>query len=82
MISLGGNGVADKGRALAPNWQKLAGDMTDAALTALAAIEEQDQDALMEADVAILRACEACHDAFKPDAPSEGISHIPHYDAP
>jgi len=82
LISLGGTGVADTGRVLAPNWQRLTRDMTDAASAALAAVEAQDQDALMDADVAILRACEACHEAFKPDAPSEGISHIPHYDAP
>jgi cytochrome c553 len=82
LISLGGSGVADAGRALAPAWQAYAQEMTDAALAALAAVEAQDQDALMNADVAILRACEACHDAFKPETPSEGISHIPHYPPP
>jgi hypothetical protein len=24
--------------------------------------------------------CEGCHDAFKPDLPTEGIMHVPHHE--
>ncbi|NNC63737.1 MAG: hypothetical protein HKN84_03045 [Gammaproteobacteria bacterium] len=80
VLSLGGTGVADPGRVAAPAWRRFSEDMTDAASAALLAIQEQDQRALEDADVAILEACEACHAVFKPEAPTEGISHIPHYD--
>ena len=28
----------------------------------------------------IVESCQGCHQAFKPDSPTEGIMHIPHYE--
>lgn len=80
LTSLGGTGAADKGWAMAPAWQRLSQDMTDAALAALAAVQDHDQRALEAAGGDLVNSCEGCHDQFKPDAPTEGILHVPHYD--
>jgi hypothetical protein len=29
---------------------------------------------------ALVASCEGCHDAFKPELPTEGIMHLPDYD--
>lgn len=79
LISLGGTGVADRGWVMAPAWQELTQRMTDGALDALAAVENQNQQALSDAGTVIVEACEDCHEIFKPESPTEGIVHIPHY---
>ncbi len=80
LISLGGTGVADSGWVTAPAWQQWSRSMTDAALTSRTAIQNLDQEALRDAGRMLVDACEGCHTAFKPDIPTEGLSHIPHYD--
>jgi len=80
LISLPGTGVADRGWTLAPAWQRWAQQLTDGALAAEAAVESADQDALEQAGGAIVATCEGCHAEFKPDVPTEGIGHVPHYD--
>ena len=80
LISLGGTGGADHGWVVAPAWQESSQDLTDGALAALAAVEDVDQEALVDAGGQILDSCVACHEIFKPDTPTEGIMHIPHYD--
>ncbi|MDH3508699.1 MAG: cytochrome c [Gammaproteobacteria bacterium] len=80
LTSLGGTGAADRGWAVSPAWQTLSQDMTDAALAALAAVQDHDQMALQAAGSDLVDACEGCHDQFKPDSPTEGILHVPHYD--
>ncbi len=54
--------------------------MTDGALQANQAVQNQDHMALVSAGEAILQSCEGCHQIFKPDVPTEGMLHIPHYD--
>ena len=80
LVSLGGTGVADQGWVVAPAWQDWTQQMTDGALAALAAVEDHDQSALNDAGGVIVDSCEGCHEAFKPDSPTEGIMHIPHYE--
>jgi len=80
LVSLGGTGPADNGWAASPAWQALSRNMTDAALAALAAVQDHDQTALQAAGGDLVDACESCHDQFKPDSPTEGILHVPHYD--
>ena len=79
LISLGGTGDADRGWVMAPAWQRLSREMTDAALAALAAVEDHDQQALEAAGDDLVAACEDCHEVFKPDVATEGIIHVPHY---
>ena len=80
LVSLGGTGVADKSWVKAPAWQEWSRSMTDAALAALTAVQNVDQDALNGAGRRIIEACEGCHQAFKPDLPTEGLFHVPHYE--
>lgn len=80
LISLGGTGVADAGWVAAPAWQEWNRLMTDGALAALAAVRETDQDALNAAGSALVEACQGCHQAFKPELPTEGLVHSPHYE--
>lgn len=80
LISLGGTGIADAGWVTAPAWQEWSQAMTDGALAARAAIQKVDQDALNDAGRTLVDACEGCHRAFKPDIPTEGLTHIPHYE--
>jgi len=80
LISLGGTGVADADWVATPAWQEWSRSMTDGALAALAAIQSTDQDALNDAGSTIIDACQGCHEVFKPDLPTEGLVHIPHYE--
>jgi len=79
LVSLGGTGPADPGWVADPAWQQSAREMRDAALGALDAIRRTDQTALGDAGTRLVEACETCHMQFKPDIPTEGLTHIPHY---
>ena len=79
-ISLGGTGPADAGWAMAPAWQEWSQRLTDAGLAALAAWENAEQEALSDAGNDLVDTCEGCHEIFKPESPTEGLLHIPHYD--
>ena len=65
---------------MTPAWQEWAQRMTDGASAALAAVGNADQDALSDAGSVIVDSCVGCHEVFKPEAPTEGIMHIPHYE--
>jgi hypothetical protein len=80
LISLGGTGIADAGWVTAPQWQEWTRTMTEAALAAQAAARNADQDALSDAGEMLIDACQGCHQAFKPELPTEGLTHVPHYD--
>ena len=80
LISLGGTGIADAGWVTAPEWQEWSRILTDGASAALAAAQSNDQLALNAAGGTLIEACEGCHQAFKPDAPTEGLTHVPHYE--
>lgn len=80
LISLGGTGIADPGWVTAPAWQEWTRNMTDAALAARVAVQDFDQDALKAAGDRLLDACQGCHQAFKPELPTEGLFHVPNFD--
>jgi hypothetical protein len=80
LISLGGTGVADAGWVESPVWQEWSRLMTDGALTALEAVRDTDQNALNDAGTELVDSCQGCHDAFKPELPTEGLFHVPHYE--
>jgi len=80
LLSIGGTGKADKVWVTAPAWQEYTRELTKRALDALAAVEVEDQAALRKAGDGMLGTCLGCHDTFKPETPTEGIRHVPHYD--
>jgi len=75
LIQLGGTGVNDLVWTQAPNWQKYSQALSDAGMAALKAAESKNFDALVMANGQLVDACESCHKEFKPDLPSEGITH-------
>jgi hypothetical protein len=80
LISLPGTGPQDKTWVANPAWKDWAGKLTDGGLAALDAVQKSDQRALNAAGQAIVDTCFGCHDMFKPDAPTEGLLHVPHYE--
>jgi hypothetical protein len=79
LVSLGGTGPEDKNWAISPAWQQWSRALSQGGLAALAAVQKTDQRALRAAGEMIVETCFGCHDAFKPDAPTEGLMHVPHY---
>lgn len=79
LVSLGGTGRADKGWVSQSSWQVWTKEMTDGALAALDAVKNKDTEALDVAGFTLVESCEGCHDEFKPEVPTEGILHVPHY---
>lgn len=80
LVSLGGTGPADQGWVRKPAWQEWTNKMIEETKTTLAAIEAKDQKALAASGGRLVDICEGCHDAFKPDLPTEGILHVPHHE--
>ena len=65
---------------MTPAWQEWARKLADGGLAALAAVQRSDQNALHAAGEVIVDTCFGCHEMFKPDAPTEGLMHVPHYE--
>ena len=76
LIALGGTGVNDLVWIEAPGWQKWSKAMSDAGASALKATHEKNLEALVAANGQLVEACEGCHKEFKPELPSEGITHV------
>lgn len=79
LVSIGGTGRQDKAWAATPEWQAFALALSEGGLEALTAVADTDQRELQRAGEHIIDACFGCHDMFKPDAPTEGLMHVPHY---
>ena len=75
LIALGGTGVNDLVWIQSPGWHKWSRAMSDAGMAALKASEGKNLEALVAANGQLVEACEGCHKEFKPELPSEGISH-------
>lgn len=80
LVSLGGNGRADDGWVRNPAWQAWASQMIEESQRAIEAIDAKDQGALKASGERLIEICEGCHAEFKPQIPTEGISHVPHHD--
>jgi hypothetical protein len=80
LISLAGTGPQDAAWVATPAWRDWARELTDGGLATLDAVQKSDQRALRAAGQAIVETCFGCHDMFKPDAPTEGLLHVPHYE--
>jgi hypothetical protein len=77
LIQLGGTGQADPGWVQQVGWRTSAAALTTAALADLSAAKSRNLEAVIKANGDLVAACESCHKEFKPDLPSEGISHQP-----
>jgi hypothetical protein len=75
LIRLEGTGPNDRTFVQHPDWQKFAMAVSTAGLAALQAAEIKNQQALVAANGQLVEACEGCHKQFKPQLPSEGITH-------
>lgn len=75
LIRVAGSGPRDVMWVEDPNWQKWARAMSDAGVAGLEAIAGENLQALVAANGQLVESCEGCHKAFKPDLPSEGITH-------
>jgi cytochrome c556 len=63
-----------------PDWQMWSARMIEETEQSIAAIDAKDQAALKASGERLVDTCEGCHDAFKPNIPTEGILHVPHHD--
>jgi hypothetical protein len=75
LIALPGTGVNDVTMTQQPGWQKWARAMSDAGMAAFKASQANDLKALVAANSQLVDSCEGCHKEFKPELPSEGITH-------
>lgn len=75
LIQLPGNGVSDPIWAKAADWQANARAMAEAGKAAFDAAKKRSLPALVEANGALVRACVDCHRQYKPELPTEGITH-------
>jgi len=80
LIQIGGTGALDDTWSADAKWQDMSNNMSKASLNAIDAIRDRDSAKLVAAGEQLVRLCEACHDSFKPDVPTEGIMHNPEYD--
>jgi hypothetical protein len=79
-LTLGGTGELDEIWSKAPAWKEHARNMSSVAREAIVAAQDQDLAMLRRVGNDLTDSCEACHSAFKPDLPTEGIDHNPDYD--
>jgi hypothetical protein len=75
LITLPGSGVNDRDWTQQASWQKWSRAMADAGMAALKASDGRNQTALVAANSQLVQTCEGCHKEFKPELPSEGITH-------
>lgn len=77
LTNMQGTGPNDAAWVADPGWQKMANDLTaigQEALT-LAEAKSTDVETWRALGDRLVQNCLACHEAFKPEIPSEGILH-------
>jgi cytochrome c556 len=74
-ITVGGTGPSDAVWVTNPSWLSSAQRMSDAGVAAMNAAKSKNFSALVKANGELVESCVACHKAFKPDLPTEGILH-------
>jgi hypothetical protein len=75
LIQLPGQGPNDRVWSGEAGWKANAVAMADAGNAALAAARARKLPAVVEANGKLVLACIGCHKQFKPELPSEGITH-------
>ena len=81
-VSLGGTGPSDAVWVRSGDWQKYAQALSDAGTSAASAAKRKDLTALVAANSKLVESCESCHKQFKPDLPTEGITHSHSHENP
>jgi cytochrome c' len=76
LVSVAGTGARDREWVQSANWQKWSRAMSNAGMAAHKAAQNKNLNALVAANGQLVEACEGCHKEFKPDLPSEGITHV------
>ena len=80
-ISSAGNGPKDKTWQANADYQAWAKDIQDTGIKLLAAVKAKDQMKLGEAADHLAETCQGCHDKYRPETPSDGVSRFPFYPA-
>jgi hypothetical protein len=79
LLRLGGTGSLDNTWKDAPAWGPYAERMTQLALDAASAARAKNLNRLKQVGDQLVVNCEACHRAFKPEIPTQGIAtHLSH----
>lgn len=79
ILRVGGLGPMDMQWRSSPNWAPFADKMTEYALVAAQAARNKDLPGIKAAGDNLILNCEACHRAFKPELPTQGIAtHLSH----
>jgi hypothetical protein len=77
LIQMEGTGEKDAEWVADPGWQAMADDLTviGQEALALAEVKSADTEKWRALGDRLVQNCLACHDAFKPEVPSQGIVH-------
>lgn len=74
LLTLGGKGKLDADWVKEPDWSGFSQKMTDAAMEAVNGARARNLQAVLTAGDKLVEACEGCHNQFKPDVPTGGIT--------
>jgi hypothetical protein len=79
LLKIGGTGPKDMQWRNSAGWAAFADNMTGFALQAARAAASKDMPTLSAVGDKLILNCEACHRAFKPELPTQGIAtHLAH----
>ena len=81
LISLQGTGKEDAARLARPDWGPWAADIQKTALALRVAAKAKDKDKFGALADHLTETCQACHDKYRPQVPSDGVSRYPFYPA-
>ncbi len=81
LISLPGTGKEDAARIARPDWGPWVLDIQKTALALRAAAKAKNKDKFGELADHLTETCQACHDKYRPQVDSDGISRYPFYPA-
>lgn len=73
LLVMPGTGPNDDAWAADPTWREFANQLMNAGAGAVVAANSRDVDAVSAAGDDIVKVCEGCHLAFKPDVPTGGM---------
>jgi cytochrome c556 len=80
-IANAGIGPKDKAMQANADYQAWAKDVQDTGIKILAAVKAKDQMAMGAAADHLSDTCQACHDKYRPQVPSDGVVRFPFYPA-
>jgi hypothetical protein len=78
-MNVPGNGKDDEKWVANADWQMWAADVQKTALQIRDAVKAKDQMKLSDGADHLAETCQACHDKYRPETPSDGIARFPFY---